>query len=77
MILPVAINDIISRIEGIHKIPSVGKKSFGRTYGIEIKKVTMDMFIYYHIKSPNILMNCTYCNIIEQQQKYNVNLIMK
>ena len=36
MILPVAINDIISRIEGIHKIPSVGKKSFGRTYGIEI-----------------------------------------
>ena len=46
MVLPIAINDTIYIIEGIHKLTTVGKKSTGRSYEINRNIGTVDKFRY-------------------------------
>ena len=48
MIVPVSINYVISRIEGLHKIPTVCNKPCRRTSEIKGKKTVMDIFISEH-----------------------------
>ena len=51
IIISVALTDVISRMEGIHKIPQVVKKLHGDTTGINTKKADIDVFIHDHMKN--------------------------
>ena len=41
-------------MEGIHKMPTVGKKSRGRKFNTQRNNVMMDMFRSEHIKNSQI-----------------------
>ena len=54
MVVPVAINYLISTMETFHKILTVGKKTRGRYHYMEINKGNMYTFKYEHIKKTKI-----------------------
>ena len=64
-------------MEGNNKIPIVGNKPFGRQYGTKRKKFMMDILDMNISKSPDVLKTCPYHNLLRQQNKYNVDAVLK
>ena len=54
MIVPIAINGVISRMEGIHKIPTIVKKPRVRPYDMKINMVKNICLNMYMSKSKKI-----------------------
>ena len=54
IIVLVALNYVVSRMEGIHNIPTLCKKPLVRPSYMKIKKVVMFMFRYEHMKKGRI-----------------------
>ena len=77
MIVIVEINNVIYRMEDLHKIPKVGKKLHGIPYEIHIIGVNWISLDLNTSKSPKLLKKCPYPNILKKNWKYNLRVIIK